>query len=597
MFTQDEFQRLADALLRHASAPRLIAYCSFENPFARSGGLFAVAAQYARALRHRGERVLVFSPYHKGLATAPEKGELKKAGDGTAQFDRTNVPIELYEYEADDVRWILIRAEGYFDADGGKTGTDPYVYAKPARLLRDSLFACAAVPNALAALGETANVVVHAQDWEMAPLALTVKEAVLEGRLESAAVVLTSHNPFDEGMPPEAFEAITERPYPTEAVQTVYQVMIPLTDAPVSTVSETFAEELTTDPLQTFHFAEHLQDAFRMHGLVGVNNGVFGALRPPFSDAAVAAVREGNPVRILEAKLALRRRMLTELGDYQDGRILGSLGDGLTELPDDVPVFFMFGRLDPGQKGFDVMARAIRRIERGAAKFVLAPIVSGGASAFADDLEALARVCESDVLVYPFRMERGYRETMAGATFAVMPSMYEPFGAATEPYLAGTPVVARATGGLVQQVRDAGQDPANATGILYREKVGAADRTLGQQWRSIQYAGSPSARESVPLYEALVASLTMALGERSQSTGTRPRIRWRIRRMAGCWRTCTTRRHSLRGTRRTRGTTRCTIGLWGSVVRTRRRPFFDSRGAFPIRSRVRRSTTCRASLL
>jgi hypothetical protein len=67
-------------------------------------------------------------------------------------------------------------------------------------------------------------------------------------------------------------------------------------------------------------------------------------------------------------------------------------------------------------------------------------------------LKALAEERAGDVKVFPFRMARGFLELMRGSTYLVMASLYEPFGAATEGYAKGTPVVARATGGLVQQV-------------------------------------------------------------------------------------------------------------------------------------------------
>jgi glycogen synthase len=109
-------------------------------------------------------------------------------------------------------------------------------------------------------------------------------------------------------------------------------------------------------------------------------------------------------------------------------------------------------------------------------------------------------------------MERGYMETMAGATYCVMPSLYEPFGGATEPYLKGTPVIVRATGGLVEQVVDLRSDRTHATGLLYREQPLAGEaHEIGPLWRDLQTCGDPLARCENALYEALVASLAAAL--------------------------------------------------------------------------------------
>ena len=293
---------------------------------------------------------------------------------------------------------------------------------------------------------------------------------------------------------------------------TVYQRMTPLGDAPLSTVSEGFAAELLEDPLQSQLFAKHLQDVYRRHGVVGVDNPLFGVPKQPFSKEAMLEAAAGDATRILREKRVLRKNMLEVIAEYRDDRIWGRLeadgGKPLTELDDDTPVFMMFGRLDPGQKGFDLLARAIEGFARGKAKFILTPIVSEGGP-YVDDLRGLAERRYGDVAVYPFRMEQGYMEAMAGATFAVMPSLYEPFGAATEAYLAGTPVVARATGGLRGQVADIAEDAGEATGFLFREKL-----PLGSSWPSIIEAAAPWDRVGIPLYamiaEALFDSLTAA---------------------------------------------------------------------------------------
>jgi glycogen synthase len=208
--------------------------------------------------------------------------------------------------------------------------------------------------------------------------------------------------------------------------------------------------------------------------------------------------------------------MLALWTDQPPQNALGTLTAGhgrpLRDLPDAVPVFMMFGRMDPCQKGFDVMARAIELLEPGSARFVLTPDVGGGVEAFTEDLRRLVQSRPGEVLCVLGRMERGYLETMAGATYCVLPSLYEPFGGATEPYLKGTPVVARATGGLVQQVVDLRQDRSGATGLLYREHfVGDSDRATGLLWRELLECGDPRERCRNRLYAALVENLARAL--------------------------------------------------------------------------------------
>jgi len=512
-FDDSEMSLLAEARRRVDAASATIVYCVYENPFACSGGLYAVAVNYAAALVAGGRETVVLSPFHSNVKTAaPEK--LSRIGICKVPFGSENVSVQIYEHFAGNVRWVLFGAEGYFDASGGNSRSDPYVHDDPRKLLIDSLFASAAIPYVLAGLGMTSNLIVHVQDWELAATALTVKEALLGNHLQSAATVLTSHNPYDNELPATALSLLTSRPYRgDQPINTVYQCFSPLFDAPITTVSETFAEDLTSDPLQTEYFANHLQSIFADCGVIGVDNGPFLPSRAPFSEQAVTAAATGNIKLILSEKMQLRSKMLAELAEYNDprkyGYLTGYIGGRLSELPDDIAVFFMFGRLDPGEKGFDVLARAIEAIPPGRCRFVITAIVPKP-TPFSDDLRELAHRRLGDVVVYPFRMKRGYMETMAGATFAIMPSLYEPFGAATEPYLMGTPVISRATGGLCQQVVDTYTDAKRGTGLLYRE-VPPDQPPIGDQWQHIQQAATPQDRMSVPLYGAMVASLAATL--------------------------------------------------------------------------------------
>jgi glycogen synthase len=516
-FSDEEVARLESARRQVDASTATIVYSVYENPFAKSGGIFAVADFYLQALLKAGRDVLLLSPYHSRLVTVPCESDVTKLADCSVQFDGRSVATEVFEHRRNGARWILVKADGFFEAQHGSSPTDPYVHADDHRLLIDSLFFSQAIPQVLAALHLTQNILLHVQDWELAATALTVKCALLDETLESAALVLTSHNPYDHELLISDLHSLTQRgEFDGQDPPSVYQQMIPLFDAPVTTVSTTFAAELTSDPLQTEHFTNHLQHIFHQQGLVGVNNGLFGQLKAPFSDEAYKQLSAKDSQLILREKLAKRTAMLELLAVYQDERILGTLDGGqekpLAELPDDIPVYLMFGRMDPGQKGFDVLLRAIEQMPRGSAKFILTPIVTDFSDQFYADMCRVAQECAGDVAIYPFRMQQGYMEAMAGATFAVMPSLYEPFGGATEPYLSGTPVIARATGGLVQQIVDVRQDQKNGTGLLFRETTGPA----AGEWRQIQTTHNPQERMAFPCYQSMVNELVSTLTHASE---------------------------------------------------------------------------------
>ena len=71
--------------------------------------------------------------------------------------------------------------------------------------------------------------------------------------------------------------------------------------------------------------------------------------------------------------------------------------------------------------------------------------------------------CKGNVTVFPLRMDRGYHELQTGSTFGVMPSIYEPFGAAVEYMACGTVNIGRSTGGLIDQID-------KNSGFLYKEE-------------------------------------------------------------------------------------------------------------------------------
>lgn len=519
-FDASEIDLLLSASAKVDANTATVVYCVYENPFARSGGIYAVAVNYAATLRASGRDTLVVSPFHSRVSSAP-KEPLTCIGSCEVPFGENRVAVKIFEYFQEDVRWILFGSVGFFDASGGEAGGDPYVHEDPGKLLIDSLFASAAIPYVLAELGKTNNVIVHAQDWQLAGTALTAKLAVLENRLRSVAVVLTCHNPYDQGLSSTELSLMTSRQFTgNRFTETVYQYFMPLVDAPITTVSRVFANDLVSDPLQTSHFAKHLQVIFQKRGVIGVDNGLFLPPIRPFHEKSIAEAMAGRPQEILKEKDELRRKMLAELDSYTDPRIFGKLagvdGKPLRDLPPEIPVYVMFGRLDPGQKGFDVLARAIEAMPRGKSRFILTPIVPKE-SPFSDDLRQLALRCSGDVAVYPFRMEKGYLETMAGATFAVLPSLYEPFGAATEPYLTGTPVIGRATGGLCQQVVSFGANADEATGFLYRELLpDAKEESIQADWREIQRAKTPGTRYCVPVYGAMVATLATTLSRSAE---------------------------------------------------------------------------------
>lgn len=516
------------------NSKRTIVFVAFESEFAPVGGLAAVMKALPRHMARlaTGEEVFTITPLFKQITRCHDRRwssleDTKRTYRVRFGGDYYSLRI-LRHVDEEGFTTYLLDADEFFNApcDCGnppapETPCNPYITpGHPEQLLQDALFFCAAIPKALVALGKTENLVLSLQDWQSAPAALTVKT---EPSIMSAACVLTLHNPYDTPMSnADVAKIFSRRQLPGSTVLTT---MLPFVDGPVCTVSENFAAELTDDPLHNTVYAPHLQEYFREKGVVGVNNGLFAAL--DFSLEALEAAEKGDYAPLLAEKAERREALIAVLQSYQPQEAWGTLS-GLDAF--EGPIFVLSGRDDPRQKGYDLAAAAVRRLKPGRAKFVFSPIPGAEGLEGLRFLKDLAEERRGEVKVFPFRMEQGYGELQRGSTYMVMCSFYEPFGSATEGYAHGTPIVARAAGGLVQQVAPcpggclsravldrvvrfhARQSPP--TGFLFREPD-LPYETLIEGWRAIvacdyEPGERLTQRTGLQLFDAMVREATWA---------------------------------------------------------------------------------------
>ncbi|UCH44174.1 MAG: glycogen/starch synthase [Nitrospiraceae bacterium] len=470
-FSAGEITEIADRL-KGLKISNLV-FCSFENRFARSGGLASVTTNILPYFKEVSmiPVVILLTPYYLNIS---HRGKLKPVTSCNVRYHNKNNTVDIYEYtwkytspQKGRLKEYFLKCEGFFDSKNRMN--DPYLYDESSdilndrRLVENALFFSRAVPLALNALGITKDIVFHLQEWQTALIALTAKEAMLNGTLYSCGTAQTMHNSYDASIPWDMLKrAVDDKrkklisQFPGESL-TAYQVSLQLVDAPITTVSSHFASEFTSDTLQTEHFAPHLQNLFRKNGVYGVNNGVFSSV------SAYPSSEQYSLEDIKEMKSQKRRSLLRLLASYKPSERFGDLsyqGRSIAKLPDNVPVFVMSGRLDPLQKGYDILLRALERFTEDEIKVVLTPLPLHQSDL--DYFYEIACKCKGNVTVYPIKMERGYRQLQTGSTYGIMPSIYEPFGAAVEYMANGTVIIARATGGLVDQVD-------RKCGFLYRE--------------------------------------------------------------------------------------------------------------------------------
>jgi glycogen synthase len=501
------------------SRQRLVAFCAFENALASLGGLGTITRYLPRVLEEGGEQMLLLTPCHSRhpvVAEALKKGRLTPMMSGArVAMGNFSSDLTLYRQEDSPVETYHLQMRGFFSAR-----EDPYHYADPLRLVADALAFSCAVPFALRALGRTDHVLLHAHDWETGLVALSTKVAMLQGVLERAKTVLTLHNAFDAGLPASMAHHFLGRPV---ADQTVLRSAIPFLDGPLTTVSTPFARELRHDPLQQGCFAPHLQTVFSRNAPIGIENGLFGNTTGKETMKLMRYAKTGDHKALLAHKRHCHSELQPIVRRPNDARVIGALKG---EKRRNVPLFLMSGRFDLGQKGFDVIVRAFSRLPRGSAKLVFSPSNpdSGSARDYAFFTDYVKK-SEGDITIWPFRIPpREYRLLLQGASYLVMPSLYEPFGAATEGFLYGTPVIARATGGLWSQIASWSDCPVpefygrlfrrdppgfpGATGILYRERYSRDD--IDRQWRLL-FQQSLAGRYKIPLYRSMVNAAQKAL--------------------------------------------------------------------------------------
>lgn len=517
-FSRQETTALLRAEQSFRPDKRTVVLLAFENRFASLGGLTPVMKYLPQQLIKTGEQVLFLSPFHgrhPAMKAARNEGLFERC------FTKREFSLAGFESCCTCYRDTAAETPSYYLElpDRFAAGENPYGYHDPEALLLDTLAFSAAVPFALRQLGFTDNILFHAHEWETAPVAVTSKLAVLKSCLHQARTVLTLHNSFDCGL-----SALHKHRFFGREIRgdTVLQCSIPFLNGPLTTVSTPFARELSSDPLQRTVFADHLQTMFSMNPPIGIENGIFGSASVPFTTATLREAREGRYAKLLARKQVWRGRFFKALERGRDFCSIGKLNIGHTETA--TPVFFMTGRLDFMQKGFDVVFYAFERLKRGQAKLVFCP--SGTSGAGIDDLDFFRKIasrCAGDIEIWPFKIPRVlYDLFLRGSSYLLMPSLYEPFGSANEGLLSGTPAIARGTGGLWIQVNSAAPvkvpsfygslqldgSRKSPTGILFREDY--PDVKAEKEWRRLMEL-PPGKRLRIPLFAALVEAAHTAM--------------------------------------------------------------------------------------
>ena len=344
--------------MRSKEHRKTIVFASFETELAPLGGLAAVMKILPRRMAEVGKgECFTVAPFFREITKCRSHIYEKIRTTGVQfqmSFGTRLEKVEVYLHEDEkEFKTFLIDSPAFFnspcdcgDPPNPNTPCNPYLDpSNPGQLLQDALFFCKAVPEAMAGLKYTKNLILYLQDWETACIALTAKENI---KIQSSTALLTLHNPYDKLLTKIDFLQISQSKL---RGPTVLSHIIPLLDGPITTVSDNFAAELLQDPLHTLVYAPHLQRSFKKQSIIGINNGVFGQI--DFPQAALDAADHENFNVILSEKDLRRKSLIQVLTEYQPDQAWGSLNFD----NDNEPIFLFFGRDDPRQKGYDVAGR------------------------------------------------------------------------------------------------------------------------------------------------------------------------------------------------------------------------------------------------
>lgn len=457
---------------------KIITLIAYESPWFPAGGIAAVMGKLPSAIQSAGKLpTVVVTPFHRNAAKITAL-QMQKIDVIQVAYGSSSISVEVLHYAADCPWFFLSIADShnsiplFFDGD-----RHPYDVVKE-NLLRDSLFFGAATVQALPIIAKHLkfdfdimewNLI--AQDWEAATALLVFKSQVgSHGKLH-----LTIHNSYDEFAETADLSRVGIDPMICSG-DTILHRALSIIEKPAFTVSEQFALELTQDLLQREIMAPQLQVLLNRYPVVGVDNGPFKLLA--INQDHLRDARIGKFDSLQEWKVNNRSKAFSALDAHTSTRDEPIWGDKNRFRRDDSPWFVMAGRDDPRQKGYDVAALAIRdymkahKGEPNRAQFLFFPIPGDERPIGLKFLESLAQEFPEDIIVFPFIWAAGFMAALQGATYGLMPSLYEPFGMANEFYLAGGCVgIGRATGGNLEQIV-----PLRATAVCSRAVQVRADQ-------------------------------------------------------------------------------------------------------------------------
>jgi len=407
-------------------------------PYAKTGGLADVTGSLLGELRSLGVHASLFVPLYQSIRKKfkpVDTGHSVKVSLGTKSYESKIFSFDdsVYFIECDE---FFNREELY--------GTSSGDFEDNAQRF---IFFSKAVLEACIELGLKPDVI-HTNDWETALIPLYMK-TIYKKQFPRAASIFTIHNLGYQGIFPSSVMPLTglgKEWFTLNGIEFFGQVNLlkaGIIGADIiTTVSKNYARQILTK-----EYGAGLEGvlAQREKDIVGILNGIDYNEWDPSADPAITA---RYSLDSLAGKARCRSALKKECGITRRG----------------VPLAGIVGRLS-SQKGIDIFLEAVDEIIRAGLNVV---VLGLGEEVLQKGLIAATKKYRGKVFVKVGFDEEFARRIYSGCDMLLMPSHYEPCGLVQMIAMRyGAVPVARATGGLVDTIKDYSHVSGRGTGFLF----------------------------------------------------------------------------------------------------------------------------------
>ncbi len=440
------------------------------EPFVKAGGLADMTGALPADLAALGHDVRVVCPAY---------GSVRRVGEWRALPEPLGVDVGTAAHWARTWATVLpgTAVPAYF-LENHEFFARPEIYTGPWGAHGDNAerfaFFCRGALTLCQQLGWIPDVI-HCHDWTTGLVPLMLNTTLRDTPLGNAATVFSIHNLEYQGYVPARvidFARLPAAEFRRDGLEAGGEVNLMKAGlchaTKLSTVSPTYANEIKT-AAGGFGLDGLLR--FRGGDLAGILNGIDDHSWDPARDPALPV---NYSAQNLTGKAVCKARLQERFGLARDPA---------------VPVFGVVSRL-ASQKGLDLLADALPWVmERLKVQLVL--LGNGDAGLEASYRQAAERYRGRCGVQIGFDGKLA-RLIQGGSDFFVMPSRTEPCGL-TQMYAMryGTLPIVRATGGLIDTVRNYVEGGATGTGFVFHDATaGALSDTIG--WACATYYDRPA---------------------------------------------------------------------------------------------------------